>query len=100
MSANNTNVNERSREGEDEVPDEVLDLPTSVHKANWRDDIDDGAVDEIKEVTSFEPFENEQDYQSHEIITPEAENLIDAFSKTRLRQDGQKVMAFRFRKAA
>lgn len=63
MSGNNTNVNER-RTGENEVPDEIIDLPQKVYNANWRDDVPDEAEDEMKEVTSFEPFEDEQNYKS------------------------------------
>lgn len=94
----NINVNERS-EGENKVPDEALSLPEEVYNANWRDDVTDEAEDEIEEVTSFEPYENEQDYQSSEIVSREAENLIGAFERAKLRNFGAKALRV-YRKAA
>ena len=91
MSANNIKINERSESGENEVPEEIK-LPNEVYNANWRDDIIDEAEDETKEVTSFEPYENEQDYQSKEIVTPEAENLIWAFDRAKKQEFGKKVL--------
>ncbi|MBQ3293511.1 hypothetical protein IJG96_00045 [Candidatus Saccharibacteria bacterium] len=92
MEANNIKINERSESGENEVPEEIS-LPSEVYNANWRDDVVDEAEDETKEVTSFEPYENEQDYQSKEIVSPEAENLIWAFDRAKKREFGKKVLS-------
>ncbi len=92
MEANNIKINERSESGENEVPEEIS-LPNEVYNANWRDDVVDEAEDETKEVTSFEPYENEQDYQSKEIVSPEAENLIWAFDRAKKREFGKKVLS-------
>lgn len=91
MNVNNIKINERSESGENEVPEEIK-LPNEVYNANWRDDVVDEAEDETKEVTSFEPYENEQDYQSKEIVTPEAENLIWAFDRAKKQEFGKKVL--------
>lgn len=96
MSANIININER-RKGENKVPEETLDLPQDAYEgkaydANWQDDIVDEAEDEIEEETSFEPYENEQDYQSKEIVSREAENLIYAFDRAKKREFGRKVL--------
>ena len=91
MSANNIKINERSESGENEVPEEIK-LPNEVYNANWRDDIIDEAEDETKEVTSFEPYENEQEYKSKEIVSPEAENLIMAFDRAKKQEFGKKVL--------
>ncbi len=94
------NINVKERNGrENEVPDEVIDLPNKVHDANWHDDIPDEAEDETKEETSFEPYENEQDYKSSEIVSREAENLINAFERSKLQNFGDKTLRV-FRKAA
>ncbi len=92
MEANNIKINERSESGENEVPEEIS-LPNEVYNANWRDDVVDEAEDETKEVTSFEPYENEQEYQSKEIVSPEAENLIWAFDRAKKREFGKKVLS-------
>ena len=94
----NININERS-EGEYKVPEEELSLPKEVYNANWRDDVADEAEDEMKELTSFEPYENEQDYQSSEIVSREAENLIGAFERAKLRNFGAKALRV-YRKVA
>lgn len=100
MSAEIINFNER-RAGENEVPEEALSLPNEVYNANWRDDVADEAEDETKEVTSFEPFENEQEYKSSEIVSQEAENLIMAFSRAKKQEFGRKVLSLSvFGKAA
>ena len=95
MSEKIININER-RVGENEVPDEELSLPAEVYEANWRDDVVDEAEDETKEVTSFEPFENEQEYKSKEVISREAENEIAAFSRAAKKKFGGKVLNFYF----
>jgi hypothetical protein len=91
MSEKIININER-RIGENEVPDEELSLPTEVHEANWRDDIVDEAEDEIEEATSFEPFENEQEYKSNKIISREAKNEIIAFRRDKMQALGKSVL--------
>ena len=83
MSEKIININDRRKERENKVPDEALELPKEVYNANWRDDIVDEAEDEIKEETSFEPFENEQDYRSPEVVSRKAENLVDVFKLSR-----------------
>lgn len=93
MSEEIININER-REGENEVPDEELSLPAEVHEANWHDDVVDEAEDEIEEVTSFEPFENEQEYKSKEIVSQEAENEIAAFRRAKMERFGGKTLKF------
>ena len=98
MSGKIININER-RTGENEVPDEKLSLPKEVHEANWRDDIVDEADDEIEEATSFEPFENEQEYKSKEVIGREAENEIAAFKRANMKKYGNKVLNFYFENA-
>ncbi len=98
MSEKIININER-REGENEVPDEELSLPVEVHDANWHDDVVDEAEDEIEEATSFEPFENEQEYKSKEIIGREAENEIAAFKRANMKKFGSKVLNFYFENA-
>ena len=93
MSEKIININEWRAEKENKAPEETLKLPNKVYKANWRDDVPDEAEDEIKEVTSFEPFENEQEYKSNKIVSREAENLIDVFklSREKKREYGRKV---------
>ncbi len=64
MSGKSIKTNER-RKGENEVPDEVIELPHQVYDANWRDDIPDEADDETKEETSlYEFYDDEQTYES------------------------------------
>ena len=99
MSEEIININER-REGENEVPDEELSLPAEVHEANWHDDVVDEAEDEIEEVTSFEPFENEQEYKSREIISREAENEINMFRRANMKKFGSRTLNIRFKNAA
>ncbi|MBR3319399.1 hypothetical protein IKG06_02740 [Candidatus Saccharibacteria bacterium] len=99
MSEKIININER-RVGENEVPEEELSLPTDVYEANWRDDIVDEAEDETEEETSFieqlEPYENEREYKSKEIISREAENEIAAFNREAKRKFGSKVLDLYF----
>lgn len=92
METENIKINERS-EGEGNEALEEISLPNEVYNANWRDDIIDEAEDETKAVTSFEPYENEQEYQSKEIVSPEAENLIWAFDRAKKREFGKKVLS-------
>ena len=98
MSEKIININER-RTGENEVPDEELSLPAEVHRANWRDDVVDEAEDETEEVTSFEPFENEQEYRSNEIVSREAENEIAAFRRAKMQELGGRVLTLYFKDA-
>ncbi|MBR3131037.1 hypothetical protein IKG31_00455 [Candidatus Saccharibacteria bacterium] len=115
MSERNINITER-REGEDEVPDEELSLPSEVYNANWRDDVADEAeeekeaislvhnanwrddvvdeAEEKKEAISFkfEPYKNERGYKSKLIVSEEAENLIDAFDRSFLQENGRKTL--------
>ena len=93
MSAENINFNER-RAGENEVPEEALSLPNEVYEANWHDDVADEAEDETKEETSlkYEPFDNEPEYKSSEIVSRESENLIAVFNRERAQEDGRKLL--------
>ena len=88
----NTNINERSEKGENEVPDIKLSLPADVY--NKGDNKIDRAEDEIEEATSFEPFENEQEYKSKEIVSREAENEIAAFRRAKMERFGGKTLKF------
>ena len=90
MSNKIININER-RKGENEVPDVELSLPSKVLNANWHDDVVDEAEDETKEATSFETFENEQDYKSKENISREAGNEIIAFQRNIAKRFGEKI---------
>ncbi len=70
---------------------EELSLPKEVYNANWRDDV----VEEVKkenEAIDFEPFEDEQGYESRETIEPEAEYLIGAFERAKLKNFGSKTL--------
>ena len=70
---------------------EELSLPKEVYNANWRDDV----VEEVKEeneAIDFEPFEDEQGYESRETIAPEAEYLIGAFERAKLKNFGSKTL--------
>ncbi len=85
MSERNINITERSK-GEDEVPDEKLSLPDVVHNANWRDDV-------VKAISfKFEPYKNERGYKSKLIVSEEAENLINAFDRSFLQENGRKTL--------
>lgn len=97
MSETKININERI-EGENKVPDEELMLPADVYDANWRDDIPE-EVKEENEAIDFEPFEDEQEYKSREVIGAEAENLIGAFERAKLRDFGGKTLRV-YRKTA
>ena len=92
MSEINIKIMERSEEGENEVPDEKLSLPEQVYNANWRNDIVDEAEKEKQVATSFEPYENEQEYKSKEIVSQDAENRIDAFDRALEQKYGRKVL--------
>ena len=79
-------ININKNNGSDE-----LSLPEEVYNANWRDDI----VEEVKEeneAIDFEPFEDEQEYQSRDTIEPEAEYLIGAFERAKLKNFGSKTL--------
>ena len=99
MSVTNKNFNERSNVEENKVLDErdihsdVLFLPEDViENAKFTNDIVDKAEDETEEVTSFETFENEEGYKSNYVVSKEAENRIDAFSRDMDRRFGKKVL--------
>ncbi len=92
MSGNNNKINER-KVGENEVPDEIIELPYQVYDANWRDDIPDEAVDEIKEETSFETFEDEKNYRSgNKNVDKSVEVRLDAFRRKRNQRLGRAVL--------
>lgn len=92
MSGNNININER-KVGENEVPDEIIELPHQVYDANWRDDIPDEAVDEIKEETSFETFEDEKNYKfGDKSVDKSVEVRLDAFRRKRNQKLGRAVL--------
>ena len=54
---------------------EVIDLPSKVFNANWRDDIPDEFKDEENEM-AFETYSDEKNYQSPEEVTTLAERKI------------------------
>lgn len=91
MSGNNENDNERS----------VFQIRNKVYNANWRDDIAE-EVREEKEETDFETFENEKEYVSSEIVSPEANDRIKYFEikleRNFARPIGAKVLSFSKRK--
>jgi len=91
MSEININKNEWREERENKVPEEALELPKEVYNANWRDDVAE-EVKEENEAIDFEPFEDEQEYKSQETIEPEAEYLIGAFERAKLRNFGSKTL--------
>lgn len=86
MSERNINITERSK-GEDEVPDVELSLPDVVYNANWRGNVAEKAIS-----FKFEPYKNERGYKSKLIVSEEAENLIDAFDRSFLQENGRKTL--------
>lgn len=88
MSAKIININER-RAGENEVPDETLDLPQVAYEgraynANWRDDIPGTVKPKDKNELDFQDnFSDDDKFGSHanKTVSRDAENRIGAFRR-------------------
>jgi uncharacterized membrane protein YqiK len=71
---------------------EVIELPSKVFNANWRDDIPEELTDEENEM-AFEVYSDEKNYQSPEEVTAKAERRIRIMNAKRGKKIGSLLSA-------